>query len=235
MNLLVLLESMNLKIRQSDVKPNASTEESQEIQLYKHSTTAQSFKVFIEEIESEIQDKVNLSFQEIGLYAKQIVNMQCFVDGNHRTALALCYYLSLVHNHQLLRIKPYLLYAAIDFEYFKHLYGPFKDIPFFSSNAIEIAMASREQGEISSKSLQKAYFEKFLEKICSLATFLENLKIANSKPHSSSTTQQIKLFSCFSGCRENYLHSTSMDPSQYLSHLHQKDLLSKNFNPKKIF
>jgi hypothetical protein len=232
MNLLELLESINLKIRLSDVKLNASTEESQEIQIYKHSTTTQSFKVFIEEIELEIQDKVNLSFQEIGLYAKQIVNMQCFVDGNHRTALALCYYLCLVHNHQLLRIKPYLLYAAIDFEYFKHLYGPFKDIPFFSNNAIEIAMASRGQGEIFSKSLQLAYFEKFLEKICSLAVFLEDLKIANAKPHSCSTTLQIKLFSCFSGHRNVYLHSSAMEPSQYLSHLHQKDLLSKDFTPK---
>lgn len=232
MNLLELLESINLKIRQSDVKPNASTEVSQEIQLYKNSTTAQSFKVFIEEIESEIQDKVNLSFQQIGLYAKQIVNKQCFVDGNHRTALALCYYLTLVHNHQLLRIKPYLLYAAIDFEYFKNIYGPFKDILFFSSNAIEIAMKSRGQAQIFSKSLQLAYFEKFLEKICSLAAFLENLKTVNAHPHSSSTTQQIKLFSCFSGCRADYLHSTAMDPSQYLSHLHHKDLLSQDFTPK---
>ena len=230
MSLFELFESINLQIRQSDYTNSPN----QAFIIFKSEFTKNKFKEFMANIESTLESTPLLSIDTISAYAKELVNKQWFIDGNHRTALALCFYLCLMHNHQLPRIKTYLLYASIDFEYAKSIFSLSPNIPFFSNNAIQTALLSRSITSIHSPKLQMQYFEQKIESILGLAKFLTDLKRANSQPHSSTETTQIKLFKQFAGFRHDFCHSSHLSVKSYSSALKLDDLLDEEFDPKTV-
>lgn len=227
MTLNFLMRSINLKIRMNDLK----TSQSSDVRIFKNESSELAFTRFILQIEESISNTSFIAIDQIADYAKEIVNRQWFVDGNHRTALALCYYLSIFHNHQLPRIKSYLLYASIDFEYLKNIYFIPPGKPFFDSNAIKVALLSRSISFIKSEPLMMLHFEKILESILGLAKHLENLKLANSRPHTCGETQQIQLFKRFSGFRNGFCHSSETHIENYMAQMEKYHLLDDEFDP----
>ena len=228
MTLVDLFESINLQIRLSDY----TNPPENPILVFKSELTKSKFIEFIANIESTLDSTPILSIETISAFAKELVNKQWFIDGNHRTALALCFYLCIMHNHQLPRIQTYLLYASIDFEYAKNIFGLSPKIPFFSNNAIQTALLSRSISNIYSPKLQIKYFEQNIKDILGLAKFLTDLKKTASLPRSAGKTTQIQLFKQFAGFRHEFCHSSYLTIQSYSSALKIDNLLDEAFNPK---
>jgi hypothetical protein len=116
-------------------------------------------------------DNKCLLLEDIAFIAKSIVTMQCFKDGNHRTAVAMCYRLALNHN-LLLRIKPHLLYAAIDYEYF---FTQLEDhLLLTAPNAILQAIQSRVvKTQLHPNFPKEKYFQAIMARILEIPGLLE--------------------------------------------------------------
>ena len=201
---------------------------------FKHNTEV-SFKRMTESLDEKRHKLGSISNDDIADLAKYVVINQVFDDGNHRTAVALCYHISLIFNHQLLKIKPYLLYAAVDFEYYKSMYHHHiePENVFYQGNAILIAIYSRAIKTISSDN--NDYKEQLLvlinDKIGNIPSLLTQLSrqpeeesAQGAKGSKQGRTTQQKLFLEFAGHRPSMAHSTSTSP--YDAHLRKKGLLT---------
>jgi hypothetical protein len=234
MILLELAEYYNRLIRKEDYTRTMKCPPDDDIIIY----NTEPNKVQLQRLLSSYQDKVNLNqplqLDEIGELARTIVIEQKFCDGNHRTALFLCYHLALHCNSQLLKISPYLLYAAIDFEYLKSIYYLPEDLgKFFKNNAITTAFTSRAISNIPATKTMKLILKKIESEIISMPTFIESLSSQLMLPnHRPSITTQSKLFRQFLGFRPTMSHSTKTSTGQYTSWLRYKKLLDTEFNPK---
>ena len=163
-------------------------------------------------------EAVNCPLERIADFASALVNEQIFRDGNHRTAVAVCYYLSLYKNNQLLRIQPYLLYAAADFEYFKSSCGNEK-WTLFQSNALLDAIRARAITNINSMTMKNQCFESIMKSMVALPDVL--LKIHRSgfsQPHPkvSGNREQRKLFFAFAGASNQFNSSLTLCSGLYL-------------------
>ena len=195
MNILNQAEFYNLIIRKSDMGVLLSSELS--IEQFKTRLSRETLNLLLRPFQHHLDLYKTLSIEQISQISKIIVNSQHFNDGNHRTALLLCYHLFLFCNNQLLRISPYLLYASIDFEYFKNLHHLDSTLEFFSNNAVEAAILSRAIATVNNDELKTSHMEKILHATLKMPGLLNQLAKGIRLPHSPSCTQQDKLFRTF--------------------------------------
>ncbi len=154
-----------------------------------------------------------LSLKNIASIATSIVCEQIFKSGNHRTAVGVCYLL-LLNENKLLRIKPYLLYAAVDFEYFKRSYASSLQLeqPLLQSNAIFEAMKSRVINPLFSDTLKEKHYERIVQNIIEIPVLLTNIK--EHQDHKNNRTRK-RLFLAYAGNRPDFSHSTSISSHSY--------------------
>ncbi len=228
MSLFDLAVGYNLLIRTNDKKIPIEG-----IQLFKKSHYEQNFSGMISEYQLKLE-QINASKLEIICdLAKNIVNAQYFCDGNHRTALLLCYNLVLFHCHQYPRIQPMWLYAAIDFEYLKsmHALDSEKGL-FFSSNGIHTAIESRAMNNITHGESKDVMMNRLIDAVKEMPAQIEHLaKQFNANQRTASEKAQTKLFRQFAGFRPTMCHSTAVDNKSYLDFLTKKQLITDGFNP----
>jgi len=163
-------------------------------------------------------DAVDCPLERIADFATELVNNQIFRDGNHRTAVAVCYYLNLYKNNQLLRIQPYLLYAAVDFEYFKSSSGH-EEWAIFQSNALLDAMRARAiSGNINSMTMKNQCFESIMKSMLELPDVLLKINqsgFLQSHPKVSGNRYQRKLFFAFAGASNQFNSSLTLSACLY--------------------
>ena len=232
MDLVELAENYDRIIRASDL--GLTPEDSKQLTLYKQSRFALSLKRLLHQYQEAITNQQALSVDAISELAKQLVNAQFFCDGNHRTALLLCYHLMLLYNNTLPRIRTYLLYAAIDFEFLKSQQDLGKSTaPFFSDNAILTAIKSRSQVGLHSEKTAKKWMQLRIDSVIAMPVFIKKLAHQfNARTLTCTQTVQVKLFRQFLGFRPTMDHSSSLQLGAYVSSLEKKSLKNNAFNPR---
>lgn len=246
MDLFLLAERYNQLIRQSDKdrfdtggSKNSTT--THEIIIFKSEAKQKKFKELLSGIQNSISDFVPINSTDICELSKNIVNAQCFVDGNHRTAVLLCYYLHLHYLSTEIKLKPYLLYAAVDFEYLKSMQGAEKSKKaFFSGNAIHVAIYSRAVKSVNSSILKEVRMDSLLQETLKIGCFLGKLSLTVKKPNiPPSLSVQSKLFRQYAGQRPSLTHSSVLvNDAAYMHHLHlmrdvnQTELLNSSYDPR---
>ena len=143
----------------------------------------------------------------------------------------------LLYNNTLPRIRAYLLYAAIDFEFLKSQQGLDESTAtFFSGNAISTAIKSRSQAGLHSEETAKKWMQLRMDSVIALPVFIKKLADQfNNRALSCAQTVQVKLFRQFSGFRHTMDHSSSLQIGTYVSSLEKKSLKNDEFNPRLDF
>jgi prophage maintenance system killer protein len=229
MNLLELAKHYNMIVRQSDSQHINIVDEP--IEQFKNYQSNIALTNVLKVYQEKLDKNEKLSSDDIANLANDIVNSQHFVDGNHRTALLMCYHLHLFLNHQLLRIKPYLLYASIDFQYLKTQRDLDHAVLFFSNNAIKAAIISRTISDIHSTDLKLQHMQMIVELVKKMPKLLEKIATNICKPHDNSCTQQDRLFRAYAGFRMRNEHSSLVSIESYQRSIVRLKLDNEPFCP----
>lgn len=232
MKLIEMAQHYNLIVRQSDNQQKITPE--QDIVQFKNLNSRNALERVLNSYQTKLDNDDALTIEDIANLAKDIVNSQNFTDGNHRTALLICYHLCLFNNHQLLRIRPYLLYASIDFEYLKNQHALEKTALFFSNNAIHSSLLSRAIGKVYSPTLKMIHMEMIINSVKILPIFLNNLAKNIIQPHINSFTIQDRLFRTFGGYRPHNEHSSMVSVQSYRQSIFRQKLDTKPFSPTEL-
>ena len=230
--LLKLAKHYNAIVRQSD---NQSHDvHNLPIVQFKNYQSEGALERVLEVYQRKLDSHEILTIDEISDLARDIVNSQHFVDGNHRTALLMCYHLNLFCRDELLRIKPYLLYASIDFEYLKQQYALEDSNYFFSNNAIKAAILSRSIATIHSFALKEWHMTMIISLVEKIPSLLERIAQNIVKSHDSTCTQQDRLFRTYAGYRLHNEHSSLISVQSYQLGIFKQNLQDKPFFPDKL-
>lgn len=229
MTVLELAKHYNMIVRQSDSQTKNIFEE--HIEQFKNQQSDIALAKVLNIYQEKLDKNEKLSSDDIANLANDIVNSQHFVDGNHRTALLMCYHLHLFLNDKLLRIKPYLLYASIDFEYLKKQRDLDHKNLFFSNNAIKAAIVSRTIGSIRSTALKLHHMDMIVELVKGMPKLLEKIATNICKPHDNSCTQQDRLFRTYAGFRMRNEHSSLVSIESYQRSIVRLKLDNEPFCP----
>lgn len=183
--------------------------------LFKTESGREQFYRFIEQLGS---DGPHLQCDDIARLAQFIVQRQLFDNGNHRTAVYACYYLYIKELGLKPKIKPYQLYAAVDFEYAKSMYAPGAELAryplFHQSNAILEAIENRPLWALPDDIDQEEILDNFIDALDDLSDKLISLGETINDMHpiiDHGDTVMMNSYRVYAGARHGFYHSTSAE------------------------